>query len=101
MADRYLNTPIGKTLAGKRYFRTTLYPKIEASETDYYIETNIGDRLDLLARDFYGDVTDWWIISNANNIPHDSLYVPPGTQLRIPTDINDIKKRFRELNTKR
>lgn len=101
MPDRYINIGILKNSLGKRYYKTTLYPKIEPSETDYYIETVMGDRLDLLANEFYGDVSLYWIISISNNIPHDSLYLPPGTQLRIPTDINKIKQKFKELNNNR
>jgi hypothetical protein len=101
MADRYLNIRINKSLTGKRYYKTTLYPDIEPKESDWYIEATVGDRLDNLAQEFYGDCTDYWIIQIANNMRKDTLYPTPGTQLRIPTDIDVIKQKFRELNNTR
>ena len=48
---------------GDRYYRTVYYPEVVASETDIYVETEFGDRLDRLAFQFYGDVTLYWIIT--------------------------------------
>lgn len=101
MAERYIYTEINQNSQGKRYFKTTLYPKIEPSESDYYVYTSEEDRLDLLAKQFYGDATLWWIISTANNVPHNSIYVPVGTQLRIPNNVSFILEQFRKLNQNR
>lgn len=101
MAERYLYIGVEKNAQGKRYYKTTLYPYIEPSNSDYYIYASDGDRLDLLAQQFYGDPTLWWIISNSNNISHDSLFITPGTQLRIPTNISFILEEFRKLNQNR
>ena len=38
---------------GDLYYRTVSYPEIEPQETDIYVETEWGDRLDLLAFQFY------------------------------------------------
>ena len=51
---------------GDQYYRTNYYPEIPPLETDIYVETEFGDRLDLLANRFYGDVTLYWIIATAN-----------------------------------
>ena len=77
---------------GDKYYRTTYYPEIEPHESDIYVETEFGDRLDLLANQFYGDVTLYWIISisNPNKLNLGSITIPPGTQLRIPVNINGI-----------
>jgi hypothetical protein len=34
----------------------------------------------------------------ANNIPRDSIFVTPGTQLRIPANTSDIKAEYDRLN---
>ena len=85
---------------GDEYYRTNFYPEIEPQESDIYVETEFGDRLDLLADQFYGDVTLYWIISiaNPNSLNLGSITIPPGTQLRIPVNINGIVSRFNQLN---
>ncbi len=85
---------------GDKYYRTTYYPEVEPHESDIYVETEFGDRLDLLADQFYGDVTLYWIISiaNPNLLNLGSITIPPGTQLRIPVNINGIVSRFNQLN---
>ena len=83
---------------GRRYYENVKYPTIPLSEFDIYIETVFGDRLDVIADDYYNNSGDYWIISVANGLPGDSLFVTPGTQLRIPTDIESIKEAFNRLN---
>lgn len=85
---------------GKRYLSTVKYPPIPLSETDIYIISNFGDRLDLIANDYYQDVTLYWIINSANPdvVPSDSIYVPEGIQLRIPMDLSNIIQAYNALN---
>lgn len=48
-----------------------------------------GDRLDLLAADYYGDSELWWVIARANPeilYPED---LPVGTVIRIPSALSD------------
>ena len=61
---------------------TVIYSSIPESDSDIYVITQMGDRLDSLANQFYGDPTLWWYIAKANNLT--SMTVPPGTSLRIP-----------------
>ena len=61
---------------------TTIYSSIPESDGDIYVVSQLGDRLDLLAHQFYGDVTLWWYIAKANNLKYNNL--PEGIQLRIP-----------------
>ena len=82
-------------------FRTTIYPHIPASEDDIYIITRDSDRLDLLAGQYYEDVTLWWVIATANNLGKGTLVVPPGLQLRIPNDIENVITLYNELNETR
>ena len=48
-----------------------------------------GDRLDIIAHREYGDARLWWIIAAASDIGW-WMQLPPGTFLRIPTDIMKI-----------
>jgi phage tail protein X len=98
--DRYDNNAILLTKDNIRYRASTLYPDIPLSESDVYIYTMRGDRLDNLAYQFYQDSTLWWILTSANpGIPKDSLYPPIGFQLRIPVNPSQIVSDFVALNT--
>ena len=85
---------------GSTYHRTTFYPEIPLSENDIYVLTDFGDRLDLLANQFYKDISLYWIIAaaNPNKINFGSISLSPGTQLRIPININDIITSYNNLN---
>ena len=80
-------------------FTQTRYPVIERTSEDIFIETRIGDRFDMIAHEFYGDVTLWWIIAKANIMIHGSLAVEPGIKLRIPIDTETILNNFYRLNS--
>lgn len=84
-----------------RKINTTLYPKIEASDDDEFILTKVGDRLDLLAFQYYGDVELWWVISQANDIEPGTLNVVPGIQLRIPQNLESIYSDLETINRAR
>ena len=100
MADRYQNIRELKNDQGRRYYATTIYPEIPLSENDIYVITGEGDRLDLLADQYYNDSTLWWIISSANRgLSQNSLYIPIGTQLRIPVNTNSILSNFISINS--
>ena len=99
---RYDNTPILQTTQGRPYFKSKFYPNIPLSETDQYVITTIGDRLDSLAYSYYNDATLWWIIAAANNnATNGALYPQPGTQLRIPTNVSSVLKLFNQFNKAR
>ena len=76
----------------KRYYRYFKYPEIPLSINDLYVTTTVGDRLDMLAHQFYKDIDLWWVISSANPdiIRRDSFNLKPGIEIRIPQDIQDI-----------
>jgi nucleoid-associated protein YgaU len=84
--SRYDNTDINKVKYGKNKGiskrSTKFYKKILESNNDMTVMTQFGDRLDLLAHQFYGDQYLWWYIARANNIKFNN--VEPGTILRIP-----------------
>jgi hypothetical protein len=98
--NRYQNIPITKTITGRRYYTNSKYPTVPLSINDIYVITNDGDRLDLLSYQYYKDPSLWWIISISNSdLPQDSLYLSPGTQLRIPLNYADILAAYNTLNS--
>lgn len=89
-----------KNKLGVKYRSSTRYPNIDLSDTDVFLYTIRGDRLDNLAYQFYNDSDLWWVISIANpDLPNDSLYPTLGFQLRIPGDIEKILNDFANLNS--
>jgi len=99
MANRYQYIAItNDNVRRKQQYIPTYYPTIPATENDTYILTQYQDRLDLIAYDFYGDSTLWWVIAMANELPGDSLYLEVGTQLRIPADISAVLNEYVEYN---
>lgn len=100
MANRYLDTQIitGSVVTDPRYYKNVIYPEIPVSEEDIYVIAASYDRIDLIAADYYGDVTLWWIISSANNLPGNSLYLTNGTQIRIPADPSAAVNNFIAIN---
>lgn len=85
---------------GTRYYTNNTYPEVLPNENDIWVETEFGDRLDSLAFQFYQDVTLYWIISiaNPNKINMGSLFLAPGTQIRIPTNVVKIVDSYNILN---
>ena len=88
---RYSNTKIkissgvrgGKSIPYRfKTNSTTIYSSIPKTDSDIYVITQDGDRLDLLANQFYGDVNLWWYIAKANGLTF--MSIPIGTSLRIP-----------------
>ena len=92
---RYENTKIKKDqiMRGKNIsksynitsYLTTIYSDIPETDSDVYVITQKGDRLDNLAYQFYGDQHLWWYIAKANNL--NFMTIPTGTSLRIPGTI--------------
>jgi hypothetical protein len=102
MQSRYQNIKITKYQdKGDQYYLNNIYPDIPSSENDNYVISTLGDRLDLLALDFYGDVSFWWVIASANALSGDSLYIEPGLQIRIPNDLASILNQYRYTNLTR
>jgi nucleoid-associated protein YgaU len=101
--ERYDDPIVLKTeFTNRPYFKGRYYPNIPLSESDVYVITTVGDRLDSLAYSYYKDATLWWVIAMANNnITKGALYPEPGTQLRIPTDLNYILDLYNQFNQAR
>ena len=101
--NKYENSTILTTANINRpYYKGKFYPNIPLSESDVYVITTVGDRLDSIAFSYYRDSTLWWIIAAANNnATKGALYPEPGTQLRIPTDVNRVLNQFNQFNQAR
>jgi hypothetical protein len=96
---RYDNNTILKTSGGKPYYKSKIYPTIPLSESDIYVITTIGDRLDYMAYTYYRDSELYWIISIANNnVTKGSLFPIPGTQMRIPSNVSSVLSLFNKFN---
>ena len=95
MASRYERNQIQKLKDGREVYRTKIYPNIPLRDSDIYIVTQGGDRLDTLAYQYYGDQSLWWIIATANNIHDAPIGLPDGTILRVPKNYIEILNNFR------
>ena len=100
MPDRSQYIQTKRNNKGIKHFKQIKYPEIPYSINDLYVSTISGDRLDLLANQFYKDVDLWWVISTANPniIRRDSYNLKPGLEIRIPLDIPSIMKQFELIN---
>jgi hypothetical protein len=99
MARRYQNIGTYTTNDGKLIYLPTKYPSVVTSNNDYYIIAKAEDRLDLIAADFYGDSTLWWVVAMANDVPGDSMFLTPGFQLRIPGNTATALDEYDDYNT--
>ena len=95
--NRYSNTKKKIDKDGKVVYGTTYYPKIPISDSDVFISTVLGTRLDNLAHKYYGDVSLWWVIAKANGI-RGKVSLKTGTLLRIPGNVSEVIGNFRKIN---
>ena len=95
---RYENTKRSKKILSSIYhnragnvskYETTLYDKNKEKNSDIFIITQHGDRLDLLADKFYDDASLWWFIARVNNLK--TMNLEAGLSLRIPASIQDAR----------
>ena len=69
--------------------KTIVYSSIPESDSDIYVISQMGDRLDSLADQFYGDAQLWWFIARVNHIK--TLNLDEGVSLRIPISIDEAE----------
>ena len=98
--NRYNSIQLKKDSEGKRYIRSVVYPLIPETLDDIYVETEYGDRVDILAHQFYNDASLWWIITTANpgKLRRDSYVCKAGLQIRVPLNPNPIIEEFDRIN---
>tara|TARA_Y100000361_G_scaffold148459_1_gene161312 strand:+ start:1317 stop:1646 length:330 start_codon:yes stop_codon:yes gene_type:complete len=86
---------------GVRYLKHIKYPtNIPYSNTDVYLLTSFGDRLDTLAKKFYDDTRLWWVIAvgNPDIIRKDSISLKAGLRIRIPRNLQYARQAFKAMN---
>jgi len=93
-ADKIINVHTNSEHYNQSGYDSTIYPKIVREPSDPIIIASSVDRLDNLAHRFYADTTMWWVIAIANELPGDSFFITPGTQLFIPKNISKIMRDF-------
>lgn len=76
---------VGKSRASFAIFNAVASGQVRANV--HILEA--GERLDYLAGINYGDASLWWIIAAASGVGY-GLQVPPGTILKIPSNINEV-----------
>ena len=97
--NRYQNTRVIRNSQNVSYYRTVQYPEVPLSVNDIYVISADGDRFDLLANQYYGDPSLWWVVSIANeDLPQNSLYPPLETQIRIPANYSNVLLNYSVLN---
>jgi hypothetical protein len=98
---RYNKTKISLDVENKRrFFNPLLDVNIDLDATDEYVIASFGERLDLLAYRYYGDASLWWIIASANpQLRKDSMFLEPGTQVRVPINYRLLLTKFNEFNS--
>jgi hypothetical protein len=84
-----------KIRSGKLYSSATahvnIYKGCRSGKISYTTKTLIeGERLDILAGKYYGNGNLWWVIAAASGIGW-GIQAPPGTNLRIPTNLAQIE----------
>tara|TARA_R110002020_G_scaffold10269_5_gene39564 strand:- start:1130 stop:1429 length:300 start_codon:yes stop_codon:yes gene_type:complete len=96
--NRYQTTRVKLDKSGVRVYGTTYYPDIPIENSDKFVVSRLGDRVDMLAYKYYGDVSLWWIIAKANGIKGKAA-LEPGVVMRIPGNTQQIVEKFLKLNT--
>lgn len=97
---RYDQVKTKKTDDNQVALKPVLYPTIDRTSDDLYVVTVVGDRLEYIAQQYYGSVSYWWIIAQANGLGKGSTAIEPGTTLRIPTRPSEIAEENRLNNNK-
>ena len=99
MFNRYAEARIKTSSTNQsRYLKPTLYPNIEEKDSDIIHNVRAGERMDVLAHQYYEDVGLWWVISRANRLDPSDIGLKASSKLRIPIEIADVLRKFRSIN---
>lgn len=79
---------------GVKYYAPTDYTNVDDTLYDFFkvqnisdgiiVETKNGDRLDLLAKQYYNDKNLWYIIARVNGLGKRGLFVDSNIMIFIP-----------------
>ena len=82
-------------------YSSHMYPEIPLENSDIYIWTKQGDRLDILANKYYRNPRLWWIIAQANNLGEGGFMIPTAIRIRIPQNVSRIINQLNKFNNER
>jgi hypothetical protein len=91
MENRYSNIPTMLKTGKGRVYDSVLLPNIDATDRDIVVITVQGDRLDLLANEYYQDPSMWWVIALKNDMTEVDISMKEGIVLRIPSRTEAIQ----------
>ena len=81
---------MGGSAVGSNRASSIIFNMVENGSLTYTVRVLQGkERLDILAGKIYGNSNLWWVIAAASGIGW-AMQVPPGTMLRIPSDLGKI-----------
>ena len=90
------------TVNNVRRLTTTIYPTFTEDISGTRIVSQDGDRLDILAKEYYNDERLWFVIAKANNLGKGSMVIPPGEIITIPYETaTGIASLIEEFNRSR
>ena len=88
-----------KTLGYKFKLNCEFYLKEEKPKMAVFVSKYDHCLYDILAQQYYGDPSLWWVIASANpQLPKNSYYPPEGSQLRIPANYGSSIRAFEAIN---
>lgn len=85
MENRYSNIPTMLKTGKGRVYDSVLLPNVDPTDSDIVVITIQGDRLDLLANEYYQDPSMWWVIALKNDMTEVDISMKEGIVLRIPS----------------
>lgn len=84
--SRYVTATITTSIGADEETRQEMrpaFPKARIISYTYYRVVE-ADRVDTIARDFYGNAQLWWMIADGNPEIIDWFELDPGTIIRVP-----------------
>ena len=96
MPSIYQNARIKKNHKGKQIFGLPRYIRNNTDFSDIpgkELLLQVGDRLDIIAEQIYGDPTHWKALAIYNGIGW-FFDAKPGTIIKLPFDINKVWERI-------
>jgi len=87
--SRYATGTIFKAFdSRKNNYQITVFRNFPEESASFYYYTWVeGDRMDILANQFFGNPAMWWTIMDYNPEIIDTFDIPVGTVIRIPNGI--------------
>jgi len=79
----------GKVIVNRRITSKIFNAVVAGSIPAIFSKLTESQRLDVIAAQQYGDPSYWWVIAAASGIGW-GLQCPPGTILRIPTNLAKV-----------